>query len=239
MTLSGVLRACAVFAALTLFFTGQHVRAAVAPLSGIAPTNLDRTCKPCDDFYQFAAGGWIKKNPIPPSYPSYSNFQKLADKNRDVLHEILQSASTTSNSPGSNAQKIGDFYATCMDTAKIEAAATHPLDALFALAAAADPKNMTTQLAHLHASGVGGFFGIGAEADAKNSTQNIIGAYPGGLSLPDRDYYLNDDARTKAIRDAFVTHVNQRVGGTEVDGEVVYEEAADGVGHRCVEIRIR
>src|SRR5229473_628584 len=94
---------------------------------GFETANLDKTCKPCDDFYQFAMGGWMKSNPIPPEYSSWGTFTQLADKNQQNLKQILDVAVSAKAAPGSNEQKIGDFYASCMDTTAIDAAGTKPL----------------------------------------------------------------------------------------------------------------
>src|SRR5947208_992808 len=104
-------------------------KAADQPSWGFDAANLDKTCKPCDDFYQFAMGGWMKANPIPPEYSSWGTFTELADKNQRNLRQILDDAVNAKARPGSNEQKIGDFYASCMDTPAIEAAGTKPLEA--------------------------------------------------------------------------------------------------------------
>ena len=185
-----------------------HARAAVPALkSGIDLTNLDRTCKPCQDFYQFANGGWLKRNPIPPSYSSYSNFQKLYDRNNDVLHAILSRAATSHAAKGSNLQKIGDFYASCADMAAINAAGTKPIAPLLALARGAATASLAPTLATLSSSGVSSFFGFGPGADFHDSSLNIVQLRQGSLGMPDRDYYLKDDAPTVAIRNAYVAHV--------------------------------
>src|SRR5260221_1756715 len=93
---------------------------------GFDTANLDKTCKPCDDFYQFAMCGWMKSNPIPPEYSSWGSFTQLADKNQQNLRQILEAAAGIKAAPGSNEQKIGDFYASCMDAATIDAAGTKP-----------------------------------------------------------------------------------------------------------------
>src|SRR6266849_4354216 len=113
--------------ALTLVGIGLQAssRAADQPGSwGFETANLDKTCKPCDDFYQFAMGGWMKSNPIPAEYSTYGSFTRLADQNQKNLRQILEDAAKAA--PGSNEQKIGDFYAACMDTAAIDAAGTKP-----------------------------------------------------------------------------------------------------------------
>src|SRR5438132_6962744 len=95
---------------------------------GFNAANLDKTCKPCDDFYQFAMGGWMKSNPIPPEFSSWGTFTQLADKNQQNLRQILDAAVSAKAAPGSNEQKIGDFYASCMDTTAIDAAGAKPLE---------------------------------------------------------------------------------------------------------------
>src|ERR1700682_2919990 len=95
---------------------------------GFDTANLDKTCKPCDDFYQFAMGGWMKSNPIPPEYSSWGTFTQLADKNQQNLRQILDDAVNARAAAGSNEQKIGDFYASCMDTTAIDAAGAKPLE---------------------------------------------------------------------------------------------------------------
>jgi putative endopeptidase len=96
---------------------------------GFNATNLDQTCKPCDDFYQFAMGGWMKSNPIPPEFPTWGSFTVLADRNQASMRGILEDAAKANAAAGSNQQKIGDLYTSCMDTAAIDAAAAKPLAA--------------------------------------------------------------------------------------------------------------
>src|SRR6266446_1504306 len=175
---------------------------------GFDPANLDKTCKPCDDFYQFAMGGWMKSNPIPPEYSSWGSFTRLGDKNQQNLRQILEAAENAKAAPGSNEQKIGDFYASCMDTTAIEAAGTKPIEP--ELARIADMKNATEvqgEAARLHREGVGVLFRFGSNQDAKDSTQVIGGAFQGGLGLPEREYYLKQDEKPKKLREDYVKHV--------------------------------
>src|SRR5216684_6155644 len=123
----------AVVAVLAVALAGAGLRASPAAADkpnswGFDTANLDKACKPCDDFYQFAMGGWMKSNPIPPEYPSWGSFTQLADKNQQNLRQILNAAAQAKAAPGSNEQKIGDFYASCMDTTAIEAAGTKPIE---------------------------------------------------------------------------------------------------------------
>ena len=209
-TTSTGLRLAAVVAVAALFFTDATVRAAVTKtVSGVDLASLDRTCKPCTDFYQFANGNWIKNNPIPAAYPSWGEFNILAENNRNVLHGILEKAAADKSAAlGSNEQKIGDFYASCMDTAAIEKAGTAPLAPLMAtISELKDTKQLGALVAKLESEGGPGFFGFGAGADAKDSSQDIAQLFQGGLGLPDRDYYLKDDEKSKALRDAYTKHV--------------------------------
>jgi putative endopeptidase len=204
---SDAIRVSGLFAMLALVATNGHVRAALGIQSGITLANLDRTCKPCADFYQFADGGWIKNNAIPASQSSWGNFSVLAARNRDVLHRILNSAETAKSPAGSNRQKIGDFYAACMNTAAIDADGTKPIDGLLALANSATPQDLAATLTTLHGSGVDGFFNLGPGADFHQAALNIAQLRPAGLGLPDRDYYFSTDARTVQIRAAYLAHI--------------------------------
>ena len=175
---------------------------------GFDTANLDKTCKPCDDFFQFAMGGWMKNNPIPPEYSTWGSFTVLADKNQQALRQILEAAEKSQRPASSNERKVGDFYASCMDTASIETAGTKPIDA--ALQRIAETKNARELLAlaaQLQRQGVGVMFRFTSNQDAKDSTQVIAMALQGGLGLPERDYYLRDDDKSKKLRDDYTKHV--------------------------------
>lgn len=188
---------------------GASLNAASASKSwGFDIANIDKTCKPCDDFYQFAMGGWMKANPIPPEYPRWGSFTELADKNQKNLREILEAAATAKAAPGSNEQKIGDFYASCMDTAAIDAAGTKPVEPeLTLIAAIQNQADLQAETARLHSKGVGVLFRFSSIQDAKDSTQEIGAAFQGGLGLPEREYYLKQDEKSKKLREDYVKHV--------------------------------
>lgn len=189
------------------------LRAAAKPAEdtsywGFDTANLDKTCKPCDDFYQFAMGGWMKSNSIPPQYSTWGSFSRLLDKNQQNLQQILAAAESAKATPGSNEQKIGDFYASCMDTAAIDAAGTKPIDAEMAsIAAMKNEVDLQTEAAKLQKEGVGVLFRFSANQDAKDSSQVVGAAWQGGLGLPEREYYLKQDDKSKQLRDAYVKHV--------------------------------
>ena len=171
--------------------------------------NLNRAVKPCDDFYQFADGGWVKNNPIPADHSSWATFNKLHDKNEDVLRTILDEASKDATAkPGSNWQKIGDYYATCMDEAQIETAGLKPLEPqLRQIADIKDESSLQAEIARLQREGANAVFDFGSEQDFKDSKQVIAAAEQGGLGLPDRQYYRDTDDRSKTLRDQYVEHV--------------------------------
>jgi putative endopeptidase len=180
-----------------------------AAAHGVDLTILDKTCKPCDDFYHYASGDWLAKNPVPAAYPSWGRFNELAERNRELLHQILEgAASNTTASPGSNEQKIGDFYASCMDEKQINASGAKPLDAEFArISGIQSTTELQAEVARLQALGVGALFEFGSTQDEKNSSQVIGGADQGGLGLPDRDYYTKTDDKSKQIRQQYEEHV--------------------------------
>src|SRR5881397_2164552 len=175
---------------------------------GFDTANLDKTCKPCDDFYQFAMGGWMKSNPIPPEYSSWGSFSQLADKNQQNLRQILEAAASAKAAPGSNEQKIGDFYASCMDTAAIDAAGTKPIGPeLTRIAAIKNVADLQTVTEHLQSRGVGALFRFNSTQDAKDSTQVIGAAFQGGLGLPEREYYLKEDEKSQKLPEDYLKHV--------------------------------
>jgi putative endopeptidase len=178
--------------------------------AGFDPANLDHTCKPCNDFNQFANGGWMAHNPIPAAYPSWGSFNILAEKNRDELRGILEDAAKAGAPQGSNEQKIGDYYASCMDESGIEAAGLKPLDEeLERIAAIKDTAGLRDEVFHLQGYGVNALFKVDSTQDFKNSTQVIGEIDQGGLGLPDRDYYTREDDKSKQLREEYVKHVGR------------------------------
>lgn len=170
---------------------------------------MDTKTQACADFYQYANGGWLAANPIPAAYSAWGVANILNEKTRDTLHEILEAAAkNTAARKGSNEQKVGDYFASCMDEAKIEAEGLKPIQAeLDLIDKIADQKSLQAAIAHMHSYGYNALFGSGSNRDFKNASETIIGIAQGGLGLPTRDYYFGDDARLKSIRDEYVKHI--------------------------------
>ena len=174
---------------------------------GVTLANLDRSVAPCDDFFQFANGTWIKTHPIPASETSWGSFIELRDRNRGVARRILdRAAADRTAKPGSNMQKVGDFYAAAMDSAAVEQAGLKYLQPrLDRIGAIADVAGVQAYLANPKNIGKG-WYGLSVGQDSKNSSVYAVQLRQGGLTLPDRDYYLKDDARSKTIRAAYRTY---------------------------------
>nr|GFB92430.1 hypothetical protein [Tanacetum cinerariifolium] len=183
----------------------QKTVAAPTSSVGVSRAYLDTSVQPCDNFYQYANGGWLKNNPIPAIESSWGSFNVLADNNRSILHRILdKSAANRAAQPGSNAQKVGDYYGAAMDTVAIEKAGlTYLQPHLAKIEAAPDLAAMQRLLADPKTHVGSAWYGFSLLPDLKQSDRYSIYFGQGGLTLPDRDYYLTDDARSKAIRTAY------------------------------------
>ena len=174
------------------------------------PKNMDTSVKPQDDFYLYANGGWLKRNPVPPEYSIWAAFDELTEKNQTALHKIAEKAANTSVNvkTAPELQKVGDYYASGMDEKTIEAARIRPLEEeLKRIDSIKDRADLLKTIAHLHTIGVGALFDFGSGQDDKDSTREIAQAHQGGLGLPDRDYYTKTDEDSKKKRTAYVEHV--------------------------------
>ena len=179
-------------------------------LRGFDVGNLDQNAQACQDFNRFANGGWMAKNPIPPAYSRWGNFEKLSEQNQEILRRILDSlVQNKALARGSNEQKVADFYASCMDEPVIEKEGVNPLASEFKrIEAIRDLAGLELEVARLHTHRIPVVFGFGAGQDFKNSRSVIAQAVQGGLGLPDRDYYTKEDARSKKIREEYVKHIS-------------------------------
>ena len=174
---------------------------------GVTLANLDRSVAPCDDFFRFANGNWMKNNPIPASETGWGSFNQLRDRNRSVARRILERAAADRTAkPGSNMQKVGDFYAAAMDSVAVEKAGLKYLQPrLNQISAIQDVAGVQAYLANPKNIGKG-WYGFGVGQDGKNSSVYAVQLRQGGLTLPNRDFYLKEDARSKTIRAAYRTY---------------------------------
>ncbi len=198
---------------------------------GLDVTAMDTSVDPCVDFYTYACGAWMKKNPIPADQSSWGVYAKMQDETRELLRRILENAAVNDPHRGPVNQKIGDFYATCMDEKAADAAGAAALKPdLERIAALKSKAELADYLAHFHPQDIGIYFGnsalfrFGSTQDAKNSSDVIAEVDQGGLGLPDRDYYLKDDARSQALRTKYVAHVQKML---ELLGEPSAQAASE------------
>lgn len=204
---------------------------------GFDVANLDRTCKPCEDFNKYANGGWVAKNPVPAEYPSWGTFAALRDRSLNDLHSILEDAAkNTKAAKGSSEQKIGDYYYSVMDMKTRNDVGVKVLAPWFKqIDSIKDQQSLQKTIAWLQTYNVDAAFGVGAIPDFKNASMNIAIVGQGGLGLPDRDYYFKDDEKSKSIREEYVKHVARMF---ELMGEKPDKAAADAKTVMTMETRL-
>jgi putative endopeptidase len=171
-------------------------------------TSMDRSIDPCVDFFQYSCGGWIKNNPIPPDQSSWDTYSKMQDENRTRLREILEAAAVPDPNRAPVTQKIGDYYASCVDEKAIEAKGFDPLKPELERISQLNSKAEIADLAgSMTDDNV--LFRFDSIQDFRDANQVIADADQGGLGLPDRDYYTKDDAKSQELRQQYVTHVQK------------------------------
>jgi putative endopeptidase len=179
--------------------------AAQAPRSlGIDTTNFDRSVRPQDDLFRFVNGGWLKRTPIPSDAPRWGTFDELDERSREAMRAILEDAARSNAPAGSEERKVGDFYASFLDSARVESLGIAPLeDELARIAAITSTSALAPEFARLARIGVARPFAVSVSPDQKKSAVNIVQVGQSGLGLPDRDYYLTQDARMNTVRQAY------------------------------------
>jgi putative endopeptidase len=196
-------------AAAILFSACQEANRKSKRQEDILKANIDSTVNPADDFFDYAEGGWIKRNPIPGDQTSWGIGTLVQEELYTRLRSINEEAVKKGGKTGVD-QQIGDFWYSGMDTVGIEKAGITPLqNELNRIRAAQTPEALMSVASHLHSMGVGVFFADFVSQDAKNSEVMAYSLYQGGLGLPNRDYYFNTDARTTKIREAYPAFVMQ------------------------------
>jgi len=204
---------------------GEQPAAATRSPGAFTVSVLDTSVDPCVDFYQFACGGWRKANPIPPDETRWGRFNELAERNREDLHRILEASKDPASTRSPVEARVGDYYASCMDERTIEAQGRGPIDPILARVEAIQSKADFFRLLGEHErTALPTLFRFGSAPDMHDSTRTIATVGQGGLSLPDRDDYLKDDAKSKEKRERFVAHVARML---ELAGEDIAGAKAD------------
>ena len=161
---------------------------------GFSLDYMDKSADPREDFYRFAAGKWIDTHPIPPDLPSISSFRELSDRNLDYLHEIAERCAAGKRDAGFYEKLVGDIYSSAMNTEKIEELRFKPIENVWKLVENINSKEgLARSIPELNMLGIYPFFGFFVAPDDKKSSVYALYINQGGLSLPDRDYYLKED----------------------------------------------
>jgi endothelin-converting enzyme/putative endopeptidase len=174
------------------------------------PDAIDKTIDPCVDFYQYACGNWLKKAEIPADQTSWASFVEIREKNAAIMREILEKAAAENPGRDGITQKIGDYYGSCIDEKAVEAKGLKPLQAeLDRVAGAKDKAALIEAIARIHLIGPSPLFNFYSSPDLHSANDVIAYIDQGGLSLPDRDYYLKDDAKMAEARKSLVQYATQ------------------------------
>jgi predicted metalloendopeptidase len=198
------------FLAIPVFAPAQQAPTAATRARGIDTTVFDHSVRPQDDFFRFVNGRWLAKTQIPADASSWSAFNELTEKSRDAIHRILEDAAKSNAPAGSDERKIGDLYASYMDSARVEQIGIAPLKgALADIEALSSNKDLPSAFARAERLGIQGPFGVSVGQDPKNSSVNIVQISQSGLGMPDRDYYLRNDAAIAKTRDAYVAYITR------------------------------
>lgn len=205
------------FAFLYSFNVRSQIKTSSEVKSGLDLNDFDNSVDPNTDFYEYSNGNWLKNNPVPPEYSSWSIWSELRNNNNEVLKKILESASNDKYaSTGSNRKKLGDLYYMAMDTVTLEKEGISPLkNDLAKIDAISSREDFQKVFAYLKSFGSGGLFRLSAGQDDKNSNNVILNLFQGGTGLPEKDYYLKEDEKSKKVRSQyaeFITNIFALLG---------------------------
>lgn len=188
--------------------------------SGIDKANMDLTAKPGTDFYQYATGGWTAAHPLTPEYSRYAQFDALAENNRKQLRELIEEMAAKQHKQGTLEQKIGSLYRLAMDSVRRNKEDYAPIKALLdEVQALNSRKAVQYEMAKLQSMGIPNFFSFGCDADLKDAKWNLMQVYQGGISMGERDYYLENDEPTQKIREAYRQYVKKLFTMTGMNAE--------------------
>jgi len=206
----GLFRVLLVFLLLAALATSAQTDSTTKPAPGFSIDNIDKTLDPCVDFYQYACGNWLKKAEIPADQSAWVSFVELDERNLVTLREILEKASANDSGRSPIDQKVGDFYSSCMDEKTVDAKGLDSLKPeLDRISTVSDKATLIDAVARVHLAGPNPLFNFYSNSDLHNADQVIAYIDQGGLSLPDRDYYIKDDARMTEMRKHLVDEVTQ------------------------------
>lgn len=176
--------------------------------SGIDLANLDTTALPGASFYHFANGGWMKKHPLTDEYSRFGSFDMLAENNRKQLRELIEGLAKQKHDAGTVAQKIGDLYNMALDSVRLNKEGILPIKAeLEKIASLKSKAEIYPMIAEMEKKGISPYFNVYVGADDMNSSMNMVHTYQGGIGMGERDYYLENDAKTKEIREKYQAHI--------------------------------
>jgi putative endopeptidase len=206
----GLFRLLLVFLLLATLATFAQTDSGTKPAPGFSIDNIDKTLDPCVDFYQYACGNWLKKAEIPADQSAWVSFVELDERNLVTLREILEKASANDSGRSPIDQKVGDFYSSCMDEKTVDAKGLDSLKPeLDRISTVSDKATLIDAVARVHLAGPNPLFNFYSNSDLHNADQVIAYIDQGGLSLPDRDYYIKDDARMTEMRKHLLEEVTQ------------------------------
>ena len=187
---------------------------------------LDKSIDPCADFFEYACGNWRRANPIPADQSRWGRFNQLTEYNRQVLRDILEKAAANPAKGDPVTSMIGNFYGSCMDEKTVDSKGLAPLkQELKRVDSIRSRTQLMSTIAYLHSQGVAALFNFGSQPDLHNAAMEIAGIVQGGLGLPDRDYYINDDAKSKETREKYLVHMSNMFALLGDDGATAKAEA--------------